>query len=672
MRENKTKAVILGFVFFIVALVTLPHYNINWDAINHLPRGQSYLRYLLIGKKDYSGLPPFKKYWQKPESLFVNSDISKKEISFRSIYQYDDYDFNYFLRMDGDGHPPISDILSSFFNLVFFQKLKLINDIDSYRLYGIFLASMLVGLVYWWSSKVYGKFAGVVSALSLSLYPLFWAHSHFNTEKDIPEMVFYSFFIFFIWRFLIDKEKKEKKWIIWAGIFFGLALGTKLNIVFSLFIIFPWLLFHIRNNFKRITSLITVPIIGGIIFFVGWPFLWQDPVGGVIKMLKFYRGLGFTQNVSNLLPANGLNSFAVQSVVYITPLVILFFFIIGLIAAIIRLKKERDKTSLLFLLWVMVPIVRVSLHGTNIYGGVRQIMEYIPAMAILAGLGAAKLRRFLPSIVILLLFVPILVKLIQIHPYEEFYYNSLIGGLSGAKANNFPYWGESYGSPYRKAVEWINKNAEKDSKVVFNYELMPNIPSIFFRQDLHFSNVFRSGYLREGEYAITLISQGIATRSYYDMYLDKFLKPVYQIDIDGVPIIKIWKNDDTHLIVPWNEDSITKYKLTIDKSGLLIDLRQARELSRLEINYKDKDCQPLESGYVQISEDNKSWQRLPGNLPDDWRISISGAQPKNGVFIEPFVGQKARFISLVLSPQNTCLKQIVDLKIFFLENDILY
>ena len=178
-----------GVIFFIIELITLPHYGINWDTINHLPRGQAYLHYFLTGNKNYSDLPPWKPYWQNPESLSINADIPGDQVTSRSFYQADIADYSGYIENDGGGHPPISDILSSGFNRVLFGNLKIVNDVDSYRIYSIFLASLLVFLVFHWVASVFGKVAGVVSSLSLATYPLFWSESHFNNEKDIPHLM---------------------------------------------------------------------------------------------------------------------------------------------------------------------------------------------------------------------------------------------------------------------------------------------------------------------------------------------------------------------------------------------------------------------------------------------------------------------------------------------------
>jgi len=690
---NKTFGISLFLfsIYLILGVLTLPRYGINWDTINHLPRGQAYLNYFLTGKKDYSNLPEWKWYWQKPENLLINTDIPKEEIPRRSLYQNDATTFNWFLEYDGKGHPPLSDILSSSFNLVLFQKLGVINDIDSYRVYGVFLAAALVGLVFWWTSRVYGLFAGLVAALSLSLYPLFWSESHFNTEKDIPETVYWGFLLFSVWRGVVGKSWK---WTLLSGVFFGLALGTKFNVLFIPFVILPWLFAVVGHNYlkkrfsvsksakkniKIVIAALTAPLIGFGIFLASWPYLWSDPITKVDRVIGFYKGIGLTQNVDpRFLGPFGTSTFPLQWILYTTPLVILGLGILGFFVGLSRIKREKDKTSLLLLLWLAVPMARVVWPGTTVYGGIRQIMEYIPPFAILAGLGGAwvfeKLNRKISKIfsffIVILPFAFLILNLARIHPNENVYFNSLIGGLSGAKERNFPFWGLSFGAPYREGAIWLNENAEEGANIVYAHELIPNIPRIWLRQDINLHNGNRSGYLQMGEYAITLTYQGTKDRSYYDGYLETFVNPVYKTDVDNVSILKIWKNERSSLKFDLKEERVKNVVLEEGNSGIAFDLGSEYKLSRLEINYKENNCQPLESGVVKISRNGSDWQTLVGVLPNYWRVAILGKQPTEGKFIEPFYGQSARYINLVLSPSDTCLKNIVDYEVFNFDSSI--
>ncbi|MBI2268213.1 MAG: glycosyltransferase family 39 protein [Candidatus Blackburnbacteria bacterium] len=688
MLSNKVVALFLSFLFFILGLATLSHYGINWDAPSHLIRGQAYLHYYLTGKKDYTDIdqwnlyrekeeeiriktahdsvPRYRLYFQQVDTIFFNPDVPKDQVPRISIYQNTGKDLNDVVAHYDYGHPHISDVLSSVFNLVFFQKLGFLNDIDSYRVYGVLLSSLLVGLVFWWTANSYGKFSGLVAALSLSLYPLFWSESHFNNEKDIPQTVYWSFLLFSVWRGITTKSWK---WILTSGVFFGLALGSKFNALFSIFVIVPWLTLYLASKRKRsfsvvaflkrhtksILALATAPVLGLTIFFGTWPYFWVDPVGKITKMINFYVTIGMADNVDHrFLGLLGVNTYPLQWILYTTPLVILFLFFVGVGVAVSRLFREDKMQSLLFLLWLTVPIARVTWPGTNIYGGVRQIMEFIPAIAIIAGVGGGQLckwvggglgrwgigvygQTFGASLLILVLFVPLTLKLVEIHPNENVYFNPLIGGLRGAEERDFPSWGVSFGAPYREAIEWINKNAEPGAKLTLP-EILSNIPGVFIRPDIDYDYKGDSGYLQQGEYVISLRFDGTENRSYFDMYLDRMIEPLYEIKVDDVAILKIWKNDKRYLKKEWKIESVLdKIKVVNKDSVILFDLGKEVKLSRLELEYVENSaCSELSWAYLIVSKNGRDWERVPGVLPEEVRIKALGIQPSGGKFIEPF------------------------------------
>ncbi len=684
----------VGALFFLVALATLPHYGINWDTINHLPRGQAYLRYMLTGKTNYADMPVHFQDWfkssdwffQDPSALFIKTNLPEGQFVDRSYYQNDGLNYEYFIEHDGGGHPPLSDILSAATNRLLYSKLHLVNDVDAYRVYGIALAAALVSLVYFWTSQKYGTGAGLVASLSLATYPLFWSESHFNTEKDIPEAVFWSFFLFTFWKAI---NTKKLLWFTLSGVFAGLALGTKFNILFSIFVIVPWFVFYLFNQkhkvrftllfFKSVKTwvgFLLVPCLMFGIFVLFWPYLWADPIGRVQSVISFYKEIGTTTSeVSRYTTIFGFNTFPLVWIITTTPLIVLFLSAIGIVYSLLNLKKHEDKFELLILLWLAVPILRVVWPHASTYGGVRQLMEYIPALAIFSGIGYAGLLSFskkyiyaVPAVlaVVTFGFVVLITTLVSIHPNENVYFNGLIGGLSGAKKQDLPYWGFSFGTPYREAVTWINQNVEQDATLVFAYELIPNFPRLWLRPDIKLINAERSGYLMKGEYAITLNYQGTDTRSYYDLFLNRFISPVYTAQVDGVPIVSVWKNDKEHLTQKVEEHEVSGAKFETSETSILISLKSPVNLWRVEIDYFEKDCKGLVWGYTQTSLDTKTWTRLPGTLPDDWRISAMGEQPKAGRFIEPFVGDSAQYIRFMVNPSNTCLKNIKKLKVISL------
>jgi len=673
MRMRKIIPLVIFLIYFSLGLITLSDYGHNWDEPVHFMRGQAFLHYFLTGKKDYNDLPEFEHYYQKDDTIFfqpLNKD--RKEVARRSTYQYKGHAFNYWLK--DTGHPPLSGIFASFFNFIFFQKLGLINDVDSYHLYSIFLAAILVGAVFWWVRKIYGVFAGLVASLSLALYPLFLGESHFNI-KDVPETVFYSLTII---TFYEGITKRKNLWLILSSVFCGFALATKFNILFVLFILVPWALIHLRASkrslkyyFSLVSSMIAYPIIAILIFFVSWPTFWSQPIKNLLTVVSYYREIGINPNFDpRFLTYFNLNTYASQWILFTSPLVILFFSVLGIVIATFRFRHEGQHPSLLILLWFFIPILRVTMPQAGIYGGVRQIMEYIPAMAILAGIGAnyfARNKKLL-KVLIILMFIPITLKMIQIHPNQGVFFSPLIGGLKGAKEKNLTGWGESLGGVNRQGLVWLNRNVEKDAKLATNFGLGSSINTLSLRDDIQFSNAFRSVLERKGEYIIGLTHQSGFEDTYFFKYLERFLLPVYEVKIDGVAILKIWKNDLEHTRKKYREIQLLANKpaVSVVEQTAMIDLGKTSSLAKIVIHFTKENCQKEEEGgMVQISQSGQTWQRLDGDLRAQSFLT-KAAFRDNNQFIYYFAEEKARYIQIQFNSEdrNSCFRSIGQVEVY--------
>lgn len=586
MVYYKLFALLLFIIFFIVELFTISHYGINWDEPIHYMRGQAFLYYFLTGKKDYNDLPKLQSHYHNNLLIKIPKDIKFKDDSnFRkSIYQYDreNYKFSFAYFINGEtgeaGHPPLNDILASFSNYIFYQKLGIIDDIEAYHLFTIFVAALLVGLLFLFTATEFGFFAGCVTALSIVLYPLFFAESHFNI-KDPIETAFYALTIISFYKGVI---KNDWIWIMLSAIAASLSIGTKFNIFFAFITLFLWVVIYKRRALlcfkwpfsKKVTiALFLYPIIVFGILFISWPYLWDDPTR-ILNIFSYYKTIGYTTiyQPKEFLIFNNINTYAIQWILFTTPLVILVFSLMGIFSIFKERFKEKNNIGLLILLWFFIPILRVSFLNAGIYGGVRQIMEYIPAMAILAGIGAhflvmtlknaelelskrfeivktfftrhAEFTRITTYVVILLSFIPITLKLISIHPNQNAYFNPFIGGLKGAKEKNFPDWGVTLGSVYKQGVDWINTHAEKDSKLALIRGLMQNVPSITLRSDIFFGEIYYSGSLKKGEYLMEVTDYGWMLNIPKEKreYIET-LRPLYEVKVDRVAILTIWKND---------------------------------------------------------------------------------------------------------------------------------
>ena len=153
---------LFALLFLIIGIFALSNYGANWDESIHFGRGQAILHFTLTGEKDYES-------------------FEKNPPTRRSLYQSNSYKYSYLEKnfgtpsnfIIGAGHPVLSDLLASIVNRIIYGWLGLMGDIESYHLYSVILSAVLVGTVVYFTSSIYGLFAGIVAGLSLFLYPLF-------------------------------------------------------------------------------------------------------------------------------------------------------------------------------------------------------------------------------------------------------------------------------------------------------------------------------------------------------------------------------------------------------------------------------------------------------------------------------------------------------------------
>lgn len=662
--KNKLTPIFVGAIFtlyFFFNIYLLPHYGMSWDEPFHYLRGQIYLQYLMTGNgdkfNDVSNL-----------SIYQNFDL---------LLEGEVVNYSYLSKND-DGHPPLNGILAALSNRVFYQELGVLDDIESYHLFVVFIGVFAVALVFFWTRKIYGLFAGIVSSLSIAFYPLFFAESHFNI-KDPIEASFYAATLLFFYNGVTQNNWKS---IIISSVFAGFALSTKFNIFFAFFTIFLWLViykfkeiitFKLSLSRKLILGFIFFPIIAFGILYASWPFLWSDPINNLLKIFGYYKEIGYTitYQPESYLMFGKINTYAAQLILYTTPIVILIFFVFGVLYSLTKGFKEKNKTSLFILFWLLIPFFRVSLPGAGIYGGVRQIMEYIPAMAILSGIGAKYLIEIVSNImskalkikalhrkslivttlyvISILSFLPITLKLISIHPNENVYFNPLIGGLKGAAEKNYPYWGLNLGSSYKQGIDWINKNAEKNASVALVLGTAENIPKISFREDLIFYNGAWSGTERKGEYLIEAVFNGWIREWYHaGEYVDQILKPVYEVKVDDVAILKVWKNDQEHtyprFIKEANIDS-NEINWEQDVNTLFIKLKNVSELMSISVYVENNECFDFKDGQVYLSLDNKKWELEKEPLRSMYKLE--------NILIYPLVAKKAKYVKMEVG-QTSC------------------
>jgi hypothetical protein len=222
----------------------------------------------------------------------------------------------------------------------------------------------------------------------------------------------------------------------------------------------------------RSAALLAVAWIGMIL---PWPWAHASPIAHPLESMREAARFSETYEVlfagattmSDQLP----RSYVLHFLAIATPLPALALALLGgaraLRAQWSEPASERAGVDRLLLAWLAVPLVLFVVLRPNVYDGIRHFLFVLPALALLAGLGAAWLlsASAWPAVrvaagagIALAVLVPV-VALVRLHPYQTTYFNALVGGVAGAAGRyETDYWASSY----KEAAEWINAHRKVD------------------------------------------------------------------------------------------------------------------------------------------------------------------------------------------------------------------
>ncbi|MBI2613548.1 MAG: hypothetical protein HYW62_02155 [Candidatus Levybacteria bacterium] len=171
---------------------------------------------------------------------------------------------------------------------------------------------------------------------------------------------------------------------------------------------------------------------------------------------------------------------------------------------------------------------------------------------------------------------------------------------------------------------------------------------------------------RNGEYMMEMFSVEYPSSRYNIDYLENLLDPVYVYYVDGVPILKVWKNDIVHT-KPAFALEVELHDLTISggaKEGfILLELKNPASISRIEIDHDRNSCKDESTGRVMYLSLDEEEILLPDDLFRSQSLyPLSLQTPTHFVYF--LTGQKTKQITIIPENKNLCLLQFRAVKIF--------
>jgi len=359
------------------------------------------------------------------------------------------------------------DVVATFFERIF-------SFADAYDVRHILCAlSGIAGIGAAWATArlVAGPRAGAIAAFALALSGA-WYGAIFNHTKDIPFAAAMMGAAYFLLSASRDFPRPRLRHVIGFGILLGTALGIRVLGLLMVGYAGLAILTHMprlqsepmrdRLTFfaDSVIALLPAFLIGYLIMIAAWPWAALSPLNPVRGLIDFGE---FNYHIQTLLAGHvyemgSVPRWYVPAYLLIKlPLLVLTGAALAVIAVLLRPAGAqtrpwwRVETGLL-IFFATFPVLCEVVDRGPAFTGLRHFLFVVPVFAALAGIGFDRLFewlatarwRWLDALAgagLLAGLVWNAALLIELHPYQYLYYNSLVGGLAGASGRYATdYW----------------------------------------------------------------------------------------------------------------------------------------------------------------------------------------------------------------------------------------
>jgi dolichyl-phosphate-mannose-protein mannosyltransferase len=339
----------------------------------------------------------------------------------------------------------------------------------------------VLGVVGTWrlARELAGPRAGFLAVALLALTSS-WYGAMFNNTKDIPFAVGMVWMLYFICRIAAHLPRPPASAVIWFGVALGLTLGIRVGAVFGLFYLLAVLACDaaIRGGRLGWTAALRTAVVTGRVLLpalvlayglmaVFWPWSVLSPFNPIIAVgelthFPFRTALDGRFYRANDLPPSYLVTYLAIKLPEIT--------LIGVVAAVALLfspapaapglrspapaTERRAPARLIWLpvvLAIILPLFYFLLARPALYNGIRHFFFVIPPLCVVAAVGLSAVLRLAHgrarwagvavSVLMLAAGAREVLTMVQLHPHQYVYFNSLVGGPSGAfRRYEMDYW----------------------------------------------------------------------------------------------------------------------------------------------------------------------------------------------------------------------------------------
>jgi 4-amino-4-deoxy-L-arabinose transferase-like glycosyltransferase len=470
-------------------------------------------------------------------------------------------------------HPPLMKTLFGLSEKVLHDGFG-VDPITAYRAPTAILHGVLVAIVFLWAASIFGAWEGVLAALLLLFMPRLFFHAGLACF-DAPMVA-----VWFATVAAYHQALSSRGWAIGAGVAFGLALATKHNAL----LLPPALVVHaivvggrdviadLRAKAwtraitrEPIVALAAMAVIGPLVLYALWPWLWAAPIAHTRAWLSFH--LNHVHYNFEYLGRNWNHPpfpwhVALVTTLFTVPVVTLAGAALGarvLVTSWWRGRKaevpgDRTRPALLLFVSAAAAMGPFFFGSTPIFGAEKHWAPAMPSVAIAAAIGVVWAARQLAALfaerhapyviaaLALAVCAPAAVETFHAQPYALSEYNALAGGAPGGAdlGMNRQFWGYAA----KGVLPWL---AAEPPGRVYTHDASPawgwylrtgQIPGGFPDSGSEYA-----GGIERSDYALVIHELHFNRHDYLIWKAYGTVQPAYVLTADGVPIVSVYSRD---------------------------------------------------------------------------------------------------------------------------------
>jgi hypothetical protein len=465
------------------------------------------------------------------------------------------------------------------------------RESTAFRFPAILMSAALVVLVFAFARRWLGRAPAAAAAVLTLAQPHLFFHAQIACF-DVPIAVMAFAVAFAYW-----KSLRDPRWGVATGVVFGIALGVKHNAWLMPFFLVAHYLWMRRGDWRarrlpRVPlAFVSMLVLGPILFFLHWPWLWTAPVARarsyVLRHLEHehYNFEYLGRNFNNPPTTTGRKWLRATAPFVETGLTVpVTTLALAAVGASVLARRRRgqpvqpdgeseapsaehpswlrpgadvDRAPGAFvLLQTLGPLAVLAVPSTPVFGGVKHFLAAMPYIALSAGIGLSALgrvlgpalsgagdrvRRAAPLALAGLVCLPAVVETQRSHPDGLGHYNLLAGGFAGGASlgMNRQFWG------YAVLPMLPDLNARvPDNRAMYWHDVLSDAISMYKRDGRLSLGVGDTGF---GEDGIRRSQLGIL---FYEKHWAKYeawfwesygtTRPVFVRAREGVPMVTLY------------------------------------------------------------------------------------------------------------------------------------